>query len=624
MKTSDTTTFSRRFYDWLRLVAFLKPYWLRFVGAILFGMLYAITNFALMKAVPMILGTVFQTSSDSTSPGDSNLFHSMNPSIIGKTSDMLQGFVRFWNTMFGTETSSTPKVIVSIMLVPMIMIIRSFSDYMSKYLLSWVGVRVITDIRQKVFAHIQDLSLDFFNKANVGDLISRLVNDCQQAQSAITTVIADSIKNPFTVVLLSYGLLYEDWKFSIAAVLLAPLCILPITIYGRKVRRTSKLSQENQGEIVSRLHENITGARVVKAFHMESYEKGKFWETCYRQFTYQMRIVRSINILSPLIEVVAAIGVSAALYYAYKQHMPLEKLVGLMIGIFLLYDPIKNLSKLHTTIQKSLASTDRIFSILDTKTTVIEAVHEKELPPIHQQIQWDDVSFRYDSKWILQNVSLVIPHGKTVALVGPSGAGKTTLVNLLPRFYDPTRGHILIDGTDLREVTLQSLRRQIAMVTQDTILFNDTIRNNIRYGSMEASEAEIITAAQRAHAHEFILHQPHAYDTIVGDKGIKLSGGQKQRLAIARAILKNPSILLLDEATSALDTESERTVQAALDELIKGRTVIVIAHRLSTVQRADMIVTLDHGRIIEQGNHEELLAHGNLYRKLYDLQFRKT
>lgn len=583
MTTTPTrSAWEKDLKNWLRLLAFLKPYKLRFAGGLLFGLLNSLTNLALMKGVP-----------------------------------------RVWDAVFGNSQSISPWGPLLILLIPMIMIARAFTDYLSGYLISWVGTRIITDIRQKVFAHIQDLSLDYFNRSNVGDLISRIVNDCQQAQSAITTVVADAIKHPFTLILVAGALLYKDWQFSLAAVVLAPLCILPITIYGRKVRRISKLAQENQGEIMSRLHENITGMRVVKAFQMEEYEKEKFWETCYRQFSYQMRIVRSVNILSPLIEIVASLGACAALWYAYSNQMASGKFWELLLGIFFLYNPIKNLSKLHTTIQKALASTDRILMILESRSSVIESAAAHPLAPIQTRIQIEDVSFRYDSKWVLQNVSLVIPHGKTVALVGPSGAGKTTLLNLLPRFYDPTSGRVRIDDVDLREATLVSLRRQMAMVTQDTILFNDTIRNNLGYGSLAASEAAIIAAARQAHAHDFITHQPQGYDTIVGDKGIKLSGGQKQRLAIARAILRNPAILLLDEATSALDSESERAVQQALDELIQGRTVVVIAHRLSTVQRADNIIVLDQGRIIEQGRHEELLARNSLYRKLYDLQFQE-
>ena len=614
---------SKDFANWLRMASFLKPYKVRFASAILFGIVNALMGAALMQGVPIILRTVFPGPAGAGQrPGGG-----LGP-IRSTTLDTIAGWLvralsDLWSTAVGSIATHTVQVTATISLVAFIMIIRAFSDYMNKYFLSWVGVRMITDIRQKVFVHIQNLSLDFYNKANVGDLISRLVNDCQQAQSAITTVIADSITQPFNIIVIGYVLLREDWKFSLAAVVLAPLCILPITIYGRKVRKTSKLSQENQGEIVSRLHENITGVRVVKAFHMERYEEGRFWETCYRQFSYQMKIVRSVNILSPLIEIVATLGVCVALYYAYRNHMPAEKFWGLLIGIFLLYNPIKNLSKLHTTIQKSLASTDRIFAILETKSTVVETPGAKDLAPIVNDIRLDDVSFRYDSKWVLQNVSLTIPHGKTIALVGPSGAGKTTLLNLLPRFYDPVTGAVLLDGTDIRQVRIESLRRQIAIVTQENILFNDTIRNNIRYGSFEAGGDQIIEAAKRAHAHDFIQHQPQGYDTVVGDKGIKLSGGQKQRLAIARAILKNPSILLLDEATSSLDTESERHVQEALEELIRGRTVVVIAHRLSTVQHADLIVVMEHGRIVEQGRHDELLARGTLYRKLYDLQFRE-
>lgn len=617
-----TRTEGRDLQNWLRLVAFLKPYRGRFAAAILFALLNAVFSVALMQGIPLILGTVFQHSPTEASVTGST--RTVGTPAFGKAvSTLMQTLVEWWNSMFGTAASHN-KLTAAIVLFALIMMSRALTDYLSKYFLNWVGIRIITDMRHKAFERIQSLSLDFYNKANVGDLISRLVNDCQQAQSAVTTVIADLITQPFTVVLAATALIGTDWRFSLAAVVLAPLCAIPISIYGRKVRRTSKLSQENQGEIVSHLHENITGVRVVKAFQMEKYESAKFWETCYRQFSYQMRIVRSVNILSPLIEVVATIGACAALVYAFRTGMAFENLMGLLFGIYLLYNPIKNLSKLHTTIQKSMASTDRVFMVLDAKSSVVEASNARHLAPIRDDIRLDDVSFRYDAKWVLQNVSLTIPHGKTIALVGPSGAGKTTLLNMLPRFYDPASGAVKMDGVDIREASLESLRRQIAIVTQDTILFHDTIRNNIRYGSLDASEEKIIEASKRAHAHDFILHQPHGYDTIVGDKGIKLSGGQKQRLAIARAILKDPSILLLDEATSALDAESERHLQAALEELIRGRTVVVIAHRLSTVQHADVIVVMEHGRIVEQGRHDELLAKGSLYRKLYDLQFREA
>jgi subfamily B ATP-binding cassette protein MsbA len=310
-----------------------------------------------------------------------------------------------------------------------------------------------------------------------------------------------------------------------------------------------------------------------------------------------------------------------ALIYAFRVQMDFPLLITLLFGIFTLYTPIKNLSKLHTTIQKSLASTDRIFSVLDSVPTVKESSSAIQLKPIQQSIRFENVSFRYETHDVLHNVSLEIQHGKAIALVGPSGGGKTTLLNLVLRFYDPTHGKILVDGIDIKDVSFDSLRKQIGVVTQENILFNDTIRNNLRYGSLEASEEQIIRAATQAYAHDFILQQPQGYETIVGDKGVKLSGGQKQRLAIARALLKNPSILLLDEATNALDTESERYVQAALDVLVKGRTVIVIAHRLSTVQNADLIVVLEKGRIAEQGKHDELLKQNKLYRKLYDLQF---
>jgi len=612
---------SRDWQNWRRLVQFLMPYRLRFGGAIFFALLLPFSNVLLLKLVPAIFDTVFPPSRTALSLSPSGKFNPLH-FLDTWTDRAIRSATETWNSLFTSTPSG--KVLATLVLLLAVMFLRAFSDYMSTYWNNWVGVRIITDIRQRVFEHIQKLSLDFFNKANVGDLISRLVHDAQQAQSGVTTVIADAIKHPVTIVMMGSLLILQDWKFSLASIVLAPLCILPIAIYGRKVRRASKLAQQNQGEILSCLHENITGVRIVKGFSMEPYETAKFWETSYRQFSYQMRIVRSVIILSPMIELIAYLGICAAFLYAYRNGMSAGDFTGRLLTLYFLYDPIKNLSKLHTTIQKSLASTDRIFAILDVQSSVEELPSARAIPAIRNEIRIENVSFRYDSHEVLRGVDLVIPHGKSIALVGASGAGKSTLLSLIPRFYDPTDGCIRIDGEDIRDATFDSLRKQMAIVTQDTILFNDTIGNNIRYGSMNASEEQIIQAAKRAYAHDFILQQPQGYDTIVGEKGVKLSGGQKQRLAIARAILRNPSILLLDEATSALDTESERFVQAALDELIEGRTVIVIAHRLSTVQKADLIVVMERGRIVEQGGHEELLSRGQLYRKLHDLQFQEA
>lgn len=619
MTTKKEPTIKSEWHNWSRLVQFLVPYWFRFSLGILFALLNTGTNLLLFQGIPVILATIFPRSSDNGSsslmPGISKGSETIN--------QIISGMINFWNHVFGSEVSHG-KVIATIVLVPVIMFLRAITDYLSNYYMSWVGVRIITDLRQKVFLHIQKLSLDFYNQSNVGDLISRLVNDCQQAQSGITTVIADAIKHPFTIIVFGWALLHQDFNFSIAAVVLAPVCALPIYIYGKKVRRTSKLSQENQGEILSRLHENITGVKVVKSFNMEEHEAKKFWETCYRQFGYQMRIVRSVNILNPMIEIVASIGVMAALFYAFRVQMEFGTLISLLFGMYTLYNPIKNLSKLHTTIQKSLAATDRVFAVLDSEPTVKEQPNAIELKPIHKGLRFENIDFSYDDHQVLHQIALDIPHGKTVALVGPSGGGKTTLLSLVLRFYDPAKGRVLVDEVNIKDVTFASLRKQIGIVTQDTILFNDTIHNNLCYGTLNATREQIINAAKQAYAHDFILQQPQGYETMVGDKGVKLSGGQKQRLAIARAILKNPAILLLDEATSALDSESERYIQKAFDELVKGRTVIVIAHRLSTVQNADLIVVIDKGRIVEQGKHDDLVKQNGLYRKLYDLQFAEV
>jgi ATP-binding cassette, subfamily B, bacterial MsbA len=577
-KSIQTSDFSK----WQRMLRYVKPYRGRFAAGIALGMLTG-----------------------------------------GSIAVVAEGLSRVLKVVFEGENTSPEMAMLTIFLFPTILIVRAFLEYLSAYCMNWVGTRVITDLRQAVFAHTQKLSLDFYTQSNVGDLISRFTNDCQQAQSAVTSVIADAIKHPFAVVTTTIYLVYNYTLLSTAAVVLAPFCIFPIVYFGRRVRKISKLAQENQGEILSRLHETITGARVVKAFTMEEEETKKFREVSNRQFSFQMKIIRFTNILSPLIEVVAAVGGGIALYLAYRNGIPMSDFMAMLVATFLMYAPIKGLSKLHLTIQKSMAATDRVLAILDLEPTVKESPESMTLKPIKYQIQFERVSFRYGETDVLNQIELTIPHGKTVALVGPSGSGKTTLLNLLPRFYDPREGRVLIDGIDVKNATLHSLRGQMAIVTQDTILFNDTIRNNIRYGSLSSSENELIEAARRANAHDFIMHQAQGYDTLVGDKGVKLSGGQKQRIAIARALLKNPPILLLDEATSALDTESERLVQEALDTLVKGRTVIAIAHRLSTIQKSDLIVVLDRGAILEMGTHDELLRRNRLYRKLYDMQFQE-
>jgi subfamily B ATP-binding cassette protein MsbA len=520
------------------------------------------------------------------------------------------------------------------MLLPAVMLAGGVCNFLNTYLMSWVGLRAVTDLRVKVFAHLQSLSVDFYTDSRSGDLISRVTNDVGLIQRALSTFIEDLVKEPFMLVGVIALMLYKDWRLTLAALVLLPICIAPIISLGRKTRAASRAAQQHQGSLVSVLHEAIAGLRVVKAFNAEQRETEDFRGVSQKVFSQQMRVVRAAALLRPIIELLAALGVALAFMYAYRRGMKGSLLLVMALGLYKLYEPVKKLSRVHLAIQESLSASERIFHVLDRQPSVVEATGALELPPFRNAIRLENVSFHYPESYhgaagvdVLSDINLDIPAGSVIALVGSSGSGKTTLMNLILRFYDPTAGAIKIDGVDIRAVTFKSLRNQIGLVTQETFLFNDTAANNIAYGKPGAIMEEIIAAARRAHANEFIEQMPERYNTLVGDAGVKVSGGQRQRIAIARAILRNPPILLLDEATSALDTESERAVQAALDELMWGErqskkhTMLVIAHRLSTVQHADQIVVLDGGCIVERGTHDDLLKRGGAYMRLHEMQF---
>jgi subfamily B ATP-binding cassette protein MsbA len=570
-----------------RLMQYVKPYRWRLAGGVLFGILYGPTNAAVLAVVRQLWARFFEGAGQWT-----------------------------WLHAIGMAA-----------LLPAAMAIRGLCDFLGAYLMNWVGLRAVMDLRVRMFAHLQRLSLDFYSGARSGELMSRVTSDPQAVQNGIANVVEDIVKEPVTFLSVLIYLLSMDWQLTVAGMVLFPVCLVPILVYGRATRKASRSAQENQADLLSVLQEAIAGLRVVRAFGMEQRETEEYEKISRRVFRQRMRVVRGRAISTPLIEMVAGLG--GALVFLYAFHVGLEgsKLITFAIGLFLLYNPVKKLSRVHLQIQETMAAADRIFQLLDEQPSVVEAPSPRELPRLQRILHFDHVSFRYGQDGaVLDDVDLQIPAGSLVAIVGASGAGKTTLFNLVPRFYDPTSGAVRIDGMDIRTVTFRSLRDQIGLVTQETFLFNDTVANNIAYGKPGASREEIIAAATKAHAHEFISKMPQGYDTMTGDLGVKLSGGQRQRLAIARAILKNPPILLLDEATSALDTESERAVQAALDDLMwgsgkRGMTMLVIAHRLSTVQHADRIIVLDKGRVVEEGTHEELLKRGGTYKRLHEMQF---
>ena len=574
-----------------RLLAFIKPYRGRLITGIAFGVAYGPLNVAVLAVVKKVWARFFE-----------------------------QG-VTGWTWWQAAAVAS---------LLPVVMATRGVCEFVSTYLMNWVGLRTVMDLRIKMFSHLQKLSLDYYTGTRTGELMSRVTNDTSAVQLGLANVVEDVIKEPVTLVSVLAWLIWTDWKLSLTGLIVFPLCIIPIIVYGRRTRKASGLMQMSQADLLAVLQEAVAGLRVIRAFGMEERETEDFRTICREFFRQRMRVIRARGMNTPLIELIAGLGGALVFIYAFFVGIEGSKLIAFGLGLFFLYAPIKKLSRVHLQIQETLAASDRIFQLLDEQPSVVEPIHPVALPRFSRAIEFDHVTFRYSGtgvETVLDDVNLSIPAGSLIALVGASGAGKTTLLNLVPRFYDPVTGTIRVDGVDIRQVSSKSLRDQIGLVTQETFLFNDTVARNIAYGKPDATSDEIITAARRAHAHDFISQMPQQYDTMTGDLGVKLSGGQRQRLAIARAILKNPPILLLDEATSALDTESERAVQAALDDLMWGTnqralTMLVIAHRLSTVQHADRIIVLDKGRVVEQGRHDELLALGKTYKRLYDLQFK--
>jgi len=509
-----------------------------------------------------------------------------------------------------------------------IFLIKGVSDFCGNYLVNYVGFSAITDLRQRVFDKVLAQGAHFFELHSTGRLMSSIMNDIEKIQVATSHMLADWLRQSFTVMGLLYALIALDWKLALISLTLLPFVLWPTARIGKRIRRTTRRAQDATAELSQILQETLSGHQVVKAFGTETYESQRFRAASRRLRSVSLRYVAQQALASPVIEFFGALTIVGLLTYARGQIkaglMTEGVFISFVIALLMLYEPVKRLTGIHNIFQQALGASQKVFEYLERREEIRDKPGARPLKEFRRGILFDGVTFRYPTTpngFVLDEIRLEVKAGEIVALVGPSGAGKTTLANLVPRFYDVTGGAVRVDGTDVRDLVLASLREQIGIVPQDPFLFNDTVADNIRYGRPQADAEAVRQAARNAMAEEFILQLPEGYDTVVGERGVKLSGGQRQRIAIARALLKNAPILILDEATSHLDTESERLVQRALANLMAGRTVIVIAHRLSTVRRADKIVVLDQGRIAEAGTHEELVSGGGIYQRLHQLQF---
>ena len=607
--------------DFLRqLWKFVHPYRGRFFLGLFCGIFYGLVNGVLLGTVKVVVQLVFE--------GETNLHQQLEsaPKWIQPFSHRLAALVPEIHAPAANDTFNWVLIIGAI---PAIMLVRNMLQYLCIYLTNWSAMRAIADIRTKLFSHLQNLSLGFFNRASTGDLIARITSDTQVLYNIVGSSFSSAVKDPITIFCILGYELATNTTLTLISIVVFPVCIVPIVIYGRKVRKSARAVQKHNAELTNLMHESFTGNRVIKAYNLEETVSAEFRATTRKYVGQLMRVVRANEIPSQLMEVFGAIGIALVFFYIQhsmqflpKDRQPKESdILTFILTIVMIYPPIKAFTRLHNQLHQARAASERVFELLATKNSVPEPAAPKMLHASNADIIIENVFFNYGEKSVLHDINLTVKSGQLVALVGASGSGKTTLANLLLRFYDPVRGTIQIGGVDLREVSTRDLRNQIAVVAQENILFNDTIRRNIELGRLGATNDEIIAAAKHAYAYEFIMQKPEGFDAVIGEKGVSLSGGQRQRIAIARAVLKNAPILVLDEATSALDTESERAVQTALDELMKGRTTICIAHRLSTILHADLIVVMDHGRIVETGTHAELSKRGGVYQKLYELQF---
>lgn len=633
--------------SYYRLLGYAKPYTLILVIGIIAGIMtggFFGASFFWLKGfiqpfekAPQIAGIHTPVDKEVVSSTDTKPTDSVNQNLKG-TAAQLDSILAI-AARFGIKTQDAHGRMTFLGLClfvgsfMMVWFFKNLADYVNSYCMRWVGTKVVTDMRDEVFTKLLDQSLVFYGKADVGQLISRCVEDTGQIQSAVSNSIGDLTSCPFQVLsCVGFIVFVSLTNNNVALLVIMALggcgVMLPIVLVGKKVRKVYKKAFQRIAEVMSRMHEVFTGIILVKAYHTEKFELNNFKKVNVSYLRSLIKAMKAELLMSPLTEFLGVTAVAAFFVYSYMSSLLLSDIIILIVPALLAYQPLRALAKVNSNIQKCMAAADRYFDLIDTHTKIEEILNPKRIKDFKNEIKFENVCFSYDEgRPILDNINFSLAKGKMVAVVGETGSGKTTIANLIARFYDVSSGKVTIDGIDIRELKISDIRDLIGIVTQSTILFNDTIANNIAYGKPQTPREEIISAAEKANAHGFIVGGNHSvgYDTVVGEKGFKLSGGEKQRIAIARAILKNPPILILDEATSALDTITEKLVQDALNNLMTSRTVFAIAHRLSTIKNADMILVLEKGRIVESGSHDELLANpAGRYKYFHDIQFSKN
>ena len=643
LSTAETMALAKQTYA--KLFRYIKPYRGRFLLGMIVSVLSGFSNFLLIQGMNVVFSVVLDKNNvpDERSTWLYKHLEKLNAlpfslmrhteEAASKINKFNMGFSKFQiNPAYLLPEAwrgSVGLVIAACVLVPLIFMLRGGLTYLANYLMMWVSTRILFDLRNDTYRALLGQSLGYYSRAKVGNLVQTVFNQARVAQQNLMTLSQDVVQRPVAIASILAALLHQDWRFTLYSLVVFPLCILPVVAIGRKVRKAGAQEEQEAGQMMVQMTECFNGIRVVKSHAREDYEQKRFQDSNTKMNKLFMRYGKALELVGMLVEIVASLGVGVGLFYAWSSGITAAKFITLVGGLTQIYPHTKALSRIQLVMQKTIVATSNIFATLEEPCEVMDAPDAKVLKRTEGRISFKNATFAYktghkDPRPAVKGINLEMQPGKFYAFVGPTGAGKSTLFSLIQRFYDVDGGSIEIDGHDLRSVTQQSLRNQIGVVSQDSFLFHDTIRENIRYGRLEATEKEIQAAALQAHVNDFVADKKEGYDTLVGDGGGNLSGGQKQRVTIARAILRNAPILLLDEATSALDTETEKIIQEAIQQLSKGKTVIAIAHRLSTILGADQIVVMQNGGIESTGTHQELLQKSELYSRLYQLQFQES